>query len=98
MASGGERREGEQAMMDVDQKPDGHELLTAILVKMDEQAQEQARKADEQARYLANTIRNSLSVVKLEAQQYTNEVCDGVKRELLQEVQGLKDAVLGLRG
>ena len=32
-------------MMDVNQKPDGHELLTAILVKMDEQA----RKADEQA-------------------------------------------------
>lgn len=43
-------------------------------------------------------LQSSLTSLKAETQQYTEQACDNVKSELLETVQALEGAIQGLRG
>ena len=108
MASQDGRREGEeQSKAEAgpgDVKPGQVDLIAAMLASMrqemavDREAQAQrARRAEEQASHLVEVMQSSLSSLRVETQQYTDQACDSVRSELLEKVQTLENEVHGLR-
>ncbi|KAK8386711.1 hypothetical protein O3P69_017875 [Scylla paramamosain] len=64
--------------------------------RTDQLAREQAQRADDQVRHLEDVVQSSLASLKAET-QYTDQVCDSVRNELLDKVQTLEGEVQGLR-
>ncbi len=62
-----------------------------------QRADELARRSDEQVRHFVEDLQSSLTSLKAETRQYTDEACGSVRSELLDKVQTLEGEVQGLR-
>ena len=70
------------------EEPGVAELLRSLMAKMDAQAQ--AEKMDAQAWEFREAVQKGLGVVSNEARQFAEELCGGIKAELLHEVRDVR--------
>lgn len=80
-----------------DTKPDPLQLITAMLVRQaeraDQLAREQAERAEAQTKRLEEILSSSLASMREESRNYTDRACEEVKDELQRDLQALRGEV-----